>query len=174
MRAGTRGGKRQEGSTDRSDSPRLGASSQIWLSLSKAGSALLLPRTDMKTPTLRSNTRTGLSPCPTFAHSCLGQTPVHWGPRAVWGGGAEVPGSCWPHRITGEKVSLPPALLRPGKLSPPQHIPPLWGEQLGEGQGDGAASKPSSAPLRVGPSCAPGDQSDLGPPVSALAQAWEE
>lgn len=143
MCAGTRGGKRHKGSTGRSDSPRLGASSQIWISLSKAGSALPLPCTDMKMPTLRSHTRTGLSPCPTFPHSCLRQRLAQWGPRAVWGRQRfqEAVGPTGPR---GRKPACPQVCCP--QLSP---SPPLWGQQLREGQGFGAASKPSSALLRV-------------------------
>lgn len=49
-----------------------------------------------------------------------------------------------------------------------------WARGRGTWHGDGAASKPSSAPLSICSPCVPGGRRDLGPPIQALPQAWEE
>ncbi|XP_071659029.1 uncharacterized protein [Patagioenas fasciata] len=94
--------------------------------------------------------------------------------RAVWG--TEVPGSCWLHRIKEGKPGCPRLSSGQERRPHPSPSPALRGEQLGEGQGDGAASKPSCCPSflmssRVG-TCSSSSSSDSEDSGGGNREKW--
>lgn len=85
------------------------------------------------TPTLRSDPPTGLSPCPTFPHSCLGNMPAHWGPELS--GGQKSQEGVDPTGPRGRKPACPQLCSGQEKLSLPQLIPTSAGRAAGPGAG---------------------------------------
>ena len=141
----------------------------------QAGSALPLPRTATKTPTLRyldgSQALPHVSPeLPATRASPRGS------PSCPGGRGA---GKVLAPRDQGAESQPAPSCALAGKAVASAAHPQLCGESSwargrGTRRGAGAASKGSSAPLRVCPLRIAGGRWDLGAPIPASPQAWEE
>lgn len=71
----------------------------------------------------------GVSTCLFLSHQCMALTLC----IAFWGEGQRPHGGTGPTESRVKKASLPMALLRGGKLFPPQHVPSSAGRVAGEG-----------------------------------------